>query len=86
MSQSKIEWTEATWKPVTGCTKISQGCKHCYAERLALRLKKMGVEKYKNGFQITLHPETLLEPKKWKKIQARIRKFHVRPFSQKRTF
>ena len=67
MSQSKIEWTEATWNPVTGCTKISQGCKHCYAERLALRLKKMGVEKYKNGFQIALHPGTLLEPKKWKK-------------------
>lgn len=66
-SRSKIEWTETTWNPVTGCTKISQGCKHCYAERLALRLKAMGVEKYKNGFKVTLHHETLAEPSTWRK-------------------
>ena len=64
---SKIEWTESTWNPVTGCTKISDGCANCYAQRLALRLKEMGQKKYVHGFNVTLHPETLNEPLKWKK-------------------
>lgn len=61
-ANSKIEWTESTWNPVTGCTKISEGCQHCYAERLALRLQAMGNEKYKSGFKVTLHPESISEP------------------------
>jgi len=65
MSQSKIEWTEKTWNPVTGCDKISSGCSHCYAESMAKRLKSMGVKKYENGFSLTLHPESLGEPLKW---------------------
>jgi protein gp37 len=66
-NNSHIEWTEATWNPATGCTKISQGCKNYYAERLALRLKRMGVPRYKNGFEIALHPDVLDLPKTWKK-------------------
>lgn len=66
-TNSKIEWTEATWNPVTGCTKVSQGCKHCYAETMANRLKAMGNPRYKNGFRVTLHPETLNVPIKWKR-------------------
>lgn len=64
---SHIEWTEATWNPVTGCTKISQGCKNCYAERMAKRLQLMGVPRYKNGFKTSLHPDVLALPKTWKK-------------------
>ena len=56
---SSIEWTEATWNPVTGCTKISPGCKHCYAERMAKRLKAMRKPNYKNGFELTLQPQML---------------------------
>jgi len=67
--KSKIEWTEATWNPVTGCTKVSEGCKNCYAERLSKRLNKMGVKKYYNAFELTIHPDTLEEPLKWKKPQ-----------------
>ena len=67
MSTTKIEWTDATWNPVTGCTKTSAGCTHCYAEVMARRLKAMGTEKYKNGFQVTLHENALNEPKKWRK-------------------
>jgi len=67
MARTKIEWTENTWNPVTGCTKISSGCKFCYAEVMARRLKAMGQEKYRNGFKLTLHPETLQEPYFWKK-------------------
>lgn len=63
---SKIEWTEATWNPITGCTKISIGCENCYAERLCYRLKAMENEKYRNGFKPTIHPEALNEPLKWK--------------------
>jgi protein gp37 len=63
---SKIEWTEATWNPVTGCTKVSQGCKHCYAERLAKRLRAMGSPRYRNGFRVTLHEDLLDRPKQWK--------------------
>ncbi len=55
-----------TWNPVTGCTKVSQGCKHCYAERLAKRLQAMGVERYKNGFEVTLHEDALWIPFTWK--------------------
>lgn len=70
MAQSSIEWTELTWNPVTGCTKVSQGCKFCYAEVMAKRLKAMGLEKYKNGFDVTIHPETLEEPYRWKKSRV----------------
>ena len=66
-TSSKIEWTETTWNPVTGCTKISYGCKFCYAERMSKRLKAMGMEKYRNGFSVTLHESVLDEPLKWKK-------------------
>jgi protein gp37 len=64
---SSIEWTEATWNPVTGCTKVSPGCKHCYAERMARRLQAMGQPKYKNGFKLTIHPACLDQPLSWKK-------------------
>ena len=64
---SKIEWTEVTWNPVTGCTKISHGCKHCYAERMAKRLQAMGMPKYSHGFQSTTHESALQEPFKWKR-------------------
>lgn len=65
--KSKIEWTENTWNPVTGCTKISPGCKNCYAFTLANRLKLMGNAKYSNGFNITIHDYCLEDPLKWKK-------------------
>ncbi|HEX3036918.1 MAG TPA: phage Gp37/Gp68 family protein [Thermodesulfobacteriota bacterium] len=65
-NNSKIEWTEATWNPVTGCTKVSQGCKYCYAERLAKRLKEMGNRRYRNGFNVTLHEDIVELPLRWK--------------------
>jgi len=64
---SGIEWTETTWNPVTGCTKISPGCKNCYAERMALRLQAMGQDNYKNGFKVTLHERMLHLPLEWRK-------------------
>ena len=67
MATTKIEWTESTWNPMTGCTKITTGCKFCYAEVMARRLQSMGQDKYLNGFELTLHPETLKEPYTWKK-------------------
>ena len=67
MSASKIEWTDAAWNPVTGCTKVSPGCKNCYAERMALRLRAMGQPKYAAGFALTLHPEALDAPRQWAK-------------------
>ncbi len=67
--KSSIEWTESTWNPITGCSKISDGCKNCYAEKMAKRLKAMGLSKYRNGFEVTLHPNKLNEPIKWKKPQ-----------------
>lgn len=67
MSKSKIEWTEITWNPTTGCNKVSEGCKNCYAEIFAKRLKAMGSEKYRNGFKLTLHKDVLNEPKRYKK-------------------
>ena len=68
---TKIEWTEKTWNPVTGCTKMSEACRNCYAEVMARRLSGMpgSREKYKDGFKVTLHPECLDEPRKWKKPQ-----------------
>lgn len=66
MAQTSIEWTELTWNPTTGCTKISQGCKFCYAEVMTRRLKAMGIEKYKDGFKVRMHPETLRIPYTWK--------------------
>jgi protein gp37 len=65
-TNSHIEWTDATWNPVTGCTKISPGCKNCYAERLAKRLKAMGQANYRNGFRLTLQPQMLDLPLHWK--------------------
>lgn len=67
MRTTKIEWTDRTWNPVTGCTKLSSGCAHCYAEIMARRLQAMGVKKYVNGFCPTLHDDLLDEPLKWKK-------------------
>lgn len=68
--RSTIEWTGSTWNPVTGCTKISPGCKHCYAERMAKRLQAMGQKNYVNGFNLTLHPHVLELPLAWKKPQT----------------
>src|SRR5438552_10733699 len=65
-TNSHIEWTQMTWNPVTGCTKISQGCKHCYAERMAKRLQAMGMRRYRNGFAVTLQPDVLDLPIRWK--------------------
>src|SRR5688500_19539052 len=66
---SGIEWTQSTWNPLTGCTKVSPGCKHCYAERMALRLQKMGQPNYVNGFEVTLQESALELPLKWTKQQ-----------------
>ena len=70
MASSKIEWTESTWNPVTGCTKISAGCTNCYAERMAKRLHAMGQANYANGFEVTMHAHALQHPLKWKKPQV----------------
>jgi protein gp37 len=67
MGVSKIEWTDRTWNPVTGCSKLSTGCLNCYAEAMARRLQAMGVEKYRRGFEPTLHYDALCEPLKWAK-------------------
>ena len=67
---STIEWTESTWNPVTGCSKISPGCKHCYAERLAMRLRAMGQPNYARGFDLTLQEHMLELPLRWTKPQA----------------
>lgn len=64
--KTHIEWTQMTWNPVTGCTKVSQGCKHCYAERMAKRLKAMGSKRYQQGFKITLQEDLVDLPRKWK--------------------
>ena len=66
-ASSRIEWTEATWNPVTGCTKVSDGCRHCYAERMARRLQAMGVPKYARGFEVMTHEETLDLPLAWRR-------------------
>jgi len=67
---SGIEWTESTWNPVTGCTKVSPGCKFCYAERMAERLQAMGQDNYRDGFRLTLQPHMLELPLRWKKPQT----------------
>jgi protein gp37 len=69
-TNSSIEWTSSTWNPLTGCTKISPGCKHCYAERMARRLQAMGQPNYKNGFNLSLHEDSLQLPLGWKKPQT----------------
>lgn len=66
MSESKIEWTDKTWNPITGCSKKSTGCLHCYAEVMTRRLKAMGQKKYTNGFAVTIHEDSLKEPLTWK--------------------
>jgi protein gp37 len=66
-TNSHIEWTEMTWNPVTGCTKVSQGCKHCYAERMARRLHAMGNGRYRNEFRVTLHEDLIDTPKGWQR-------------------
>ncbi len=66
-SKSSIEWTEVTWNPVSGCDKVSSGCKNCYAERMAFRLQAMGVEQYVDGFELNLAPKQLMTPYRWKK-------------------
>lgn len=65
--KTNIEWTEMTWNPVTGCTKISPGCKHCYAETMSARLRGMGVARYRNGFRVTLHDDLVNLPTRWKR-------------------
>ena len=67
MAQSSIEWTEMTWNPTTGCNKISAGCKYCYAEVMTRRLEAMGIEKYKDGFEVRMHEDALSVPYLWKK-------------------
>jgi len=69
MNKSKIEWTESTWNPVSGCNKVSRGCDNCYAERMAKRLQAMGTRGYENGFEVTPHPMSLEKPLKMKKPQ-----------------
>jgi protein gp37 len=69
MARSAIEWTESTWNPVTGCDKISPGCKHCYAERMARRLQGMGQANYRRGFRLTLQPSMLERPLAWRTPQ-----------------
>lgn len=66
-SKSKIEWTEVTWNPVTGCSKVSEGCLNCYAERMSKRLKAMKNKRYENEFKVTIHRDLFEEPLKWKK-------------------
>jgi protein gp37 len=69
-AHSGIEWTESTWNPLTGCTKVSPGCKQCYAERMALRLQAMGQPRYTDGFRLTLHRDKLEQPLSWKTPQV----------------
>lgn len=69
MATTSIEWTNKTWNPITGCSKISDGCMNCYAEVMSRRLKGMGQDKYKSGFNLTLHENALNEPLKWKTSQ-----------------
>ena len=67
---SEIEWTQSTWNPLTGCTKVSPGCAHCYAERLAVRLRAMGQPNYAKGFKLSIHRGALHLPLRWKKPQV----------------
>lgn len=65
--KTKIEWTECSWNPVTGCTKLSEGCRNCYAATMARRLKAMGNVRYQNGFDVTIHEDLITKPLEWKK-------------------
>lgn len=76
-TSSRIEWTEQTWNPIVGCTKISAGCKHCYAEVMARRLQAMGTPGYENGFALRLIEERLSDPMK-RKSHDLLRELHVR--------
>ena len=76
---SGIEWTESTWNPVTGCSKISPGCKHCYAERMAERLQAMGQRNYRNGFALTLQPHMLELPLQLEEAADHLRELDERP-------
>lgn len=67
--KTKIEWTESSWNPITGCSPVSAGCAHCYAARFAKRLKAMGNPRYTNGFNVTIHEDLLTAPLSWKKPQ-----------------
>ena len=67
--KSNIEWTECTWNPITGCSKISPGCKNCCAEKMAKRLQGIGHPNYENGFQVAIHHHLLEVPLSWKKPQ-----------------
>lgn len=67
MGKTKIQWTGSTWNPVTGCSKTSAGCANCYALTMAKRLKAMGQPKYRNEFRVTMHPDCLTEPNRWRK-------------------
>jgi len=67
--KTKIEWTNASWNPITGCTKISEGCLNCYAETFSRRLKAMGNPRYTNGFTVTIHPDLITKPLSWRKPQ-----------------
>ena len=78
-TNSHIEWTDATWNPVTGCTKISPGCKHCYAERMADRLQLMGQRNYRNGFELTLQPQMLELTAAVESAAAHLRQLDERP-------
>ena len=70
MRSTRIEWTDSTWNPVTGCTKVSSGCANCYAERMALRLQAMGQSNYENGFRVQIHEHALRLPLNWRKPQV----------------
>jgi protein gp37 len=73
MAESRIEWTEMTWNPVTGCTKVSAGCKYCYAEVMARRLQAMGIQKYRHGFRVTTHEDALHAPYGCRRLYLSIR-------------
>src|SRR6266705_862167 len=66
-TNSAIEWTDATWNPVTGCSKVSPGCKHCYAERMAVRLQAMGQPRYADGFEVRMHEDAVELPLRWRR-------------------
>ena len=70
MARTTIEWTECSWNPVTGCSKISEGCAHCYAERMAKRLCAMGQPRYRHGFNVTLHRDIVDLPLRWRKPRS----------------
>ena len=82
--QSKIEWTDATWNPVRGCTKISPGCAHCYAETFAERFRGVPGHPYEQGFDLRLVPEKLAEPLRWSQAEDDLRQLDERPVPQGR--